>query len=233
LKYKDILNNFTEIEKLQTLTYIADETKVNEKETLMAIEGENNIRFKLNLNKIKNFCLKNIFQERNSSIKLSEFLSLFKYSLRLILPNELLEIENQNNTKYIEETTCEDNIFEYYREYDFRFMKNQTYIYFLKTQREPLIQYLIFMHFYLLHTFLNNSFQAIEEMPEKFEEVLKELYEKKERWTINELRPFLAEFKFSNLEEKLTKFCKIIPEPNPFDNRKSTNFFYLKMPIKI
>lgn len=70
-------------------------------------------------------------------------------------------------------------------------------------------------------------------MPEKFEARLKELYDKKEKWTVNELRPFLVEFQFSNLEEKLMKFCKMIPEPNPFNMPKSCYFYYLKMPIKI
>jgi hypothetical protein len=70
-------------------------------------------------------------------------------------------------------------------------------------------------------------------MPEKFEGRLKELYDKKEKWTVNELRPFLAEFQFSNLEEKLIKFCKLIPEPNPFNTEKNCYFYYLKMPIKI
>jgi len=70
-------------------------------------------------------------------------------------------------------------------------------------------------------------------MPERFEARLKQLYEIKEKWTVNELRPFLAEFQFSNLEEKLMKFCKMIQEPNPFNKQKSCYFYYLKMPIKI
>lgn len=140
-KYKEIISNFTEIEKLNTLKYIADLIIQADNLNKMDIEGEDEIKFfKLNLNKIKNFCLKNIFLDRHRSIKLSEFLSLFRHSLRLILPNELLEIENQNNFKYTEEESCEDNLFEFYKEYDFRFLKNQVYIYFLKTQREPLVQ---------------------------------------------------------------------------------------------
>jgi len=70
-------------------------------------------------------------------------------------------------------------------------------------------------------------------MPEKYEARLKELFDKKEKWTINELRPFFTEFQFSNLEEKLTKFCKLISEPNPFNSSKTSNFYYLKMPIKV
>lgn len=140
-KYMDILNNFSEMEKKNILLYIADLLNYSNdsNESKMQIEQEV-LFFKLNLQKIKNFCLKNIFLDRYRSIKLSEFLSLFRHSLRLILPNELLELENQNNFKYIEEESCEDNFFEFYKEYDFRFLKNQTYMYFLKTQREPLIQ---------------------------------------------------------------------------------------------
>jgi len=151
-KYSEIIKNFLEVEKNNTLLYIADliQYKNTEEnlENTMQIDQDYDSFYKLNLNKIKSFCLKNIFLEKNRSLKLSEFLSLFRYSLRLILPNELLEIENQNNFKYLEEESCEDNIFEYYKEYDFRFMKNQAYIYFLKTQREPLIQY--FYYFLLL-----------------------------------------------------------------------------------
>ena len=142
-KYKEVLNNFSRIEKINTLLCIADIiNQLNEKnENKMEIEGECETKFfKLNLDKIKNFCLKNIFLDKQSSIKLSEFLSLFRHSLRLVLPIELLDIENQNNFKYVEDETCEDNLFEFYKEYDFRFLKNQAYIYFLKTQREPLIQ---------------------------------------------------------------------------------------------
>jgi hypothetical protein len=139
-KYQEILFNFSLVEKQSTLLYIADLISEAD-ENKMDLEGEKEIKFfKLNLNKIKNFCLKNIFLDRHRSIKLSEFLSLFRHSLRLILPNELLENENQNNFKYLEEESCEDNLFELYKEYDFRFLKNQVYIYFLKTQREPLIQ---------------------------------------------------------------------------------------------
>ncbi len=127
-KYKEIICNFTEIEKETALLYIADITSAADKIS-MDIVGEKDVKFfNLNLNKIKNFCLKNIFLDRLHSIKLSEFLSLFRHSLRLILPPELLEIENNSNFKYTEEESCEDNLFEFYKEYDFRFLKNQVYI---------------------------------------------------------------------------------------------------------
>jgi len=102
-KYKEIICNFTEIEKETALLYIADITSAADKIS-MDIVGEKDVKFfNLNLNKIKNFCLKNIFLDRHHSIKLSEFLSLFRHSLRLILPPELLEIENNSNFKYTEE----------------------------------------------------------------------------------------------------------------------------------
>lgn len=145
-KFHNVLNNFSVVEKKNILLYISDiiNDKYNSNKMLLD-QPENSCfideKFKLNLDKIKFFCVKNIFAEKDQSIKLSAFVELLKNTLRIILPTELLEIENSNNFKYLEENTCEDNLFEFYKDYDLRFMKYLSYIYYLKTQREPLIQY--------------------------------------------------------------------------------------------
>jgi hypothetical protein len=67
--------------------------------------------------------------------------------------------------------------------------------------------------------------------PEKFEGRLDALFKIKEKWTFNEIIPFMNDINVGNLQEKLAKYCKIIPETNPFDNRKQVAFYYLKIKL--
>jgi hypothetical protein len=71
----------------------------------------------------------------------------------------------------------------------------------------------------------------LEELSEKFETRLKELFEKKDKWTLRELKHFMKELNIGNLEEKLARHCKIIPEPNPFDSKKTCLNYMLKFKI--
>lgn len=71
----------------------------------------------------------------------------------------------------------------------------------------------------------------MEDLSEKFETRLKELFERKDKWTLRELKHFMRELNVNNLEEKLTRFCKIIPESNPFDNKKTCLYYMLKFKI--
>ena len=75
------------------------------------------------------------------------------------------------------------------------------------------------------------SYISIEELAEKFESRLKELFEKKVKWTLRELKEFMKELNVNNLEEKLTRYCKIIPENNPFDPKRSCLYYMLKFKI--
>lgn len=65
-------------------------------------------------------------------------------------------------------------------------------------------------------------------LPEKFEIRLNELFKYKEKWTFKEMNYFFNDLNIVNLEEKLGKFCKVISENNPFDNKKPVISYYQK-----
>lgn len=54
------------------------------------------------------------------------------------------------------------------------------------------------------------------------------MFKFKEKWTLSELKIFLNDLNVTNLEEKLANFARIVVEPNPFDNKRQANFYYLK-----
>jgi hypothetical protein len=140
-KLNIIINFLSNNEANALIKYIADPypyAEINSNNDLFLSYG-------LNLDKIKLFCFKSILYDLEAKMKLSVFIELFKNSLRIILPSDLLEIENRNNFDYLEinNNECEDNLFEYYKGYDLRFLKNYAYVYFISSQREPLLRYII------------------------------------------------------------------------------------------
>jgi hypothetical protein len=145
----DIINN-SNLEKINKIINILSNNEANALVKYIANEGiisniNNDFQksYGLNLDKIKIFCFKSILYDVEAKMKLSVFIELFKNSLRIILPSDFLEIENRNNFDYLEINNnyeCEDNLFEYYNGYDLRFLKNYAYVYFISSQREPLIR---------------------------------------------------------------------------------------------
>ena len=71
----------------------------------------------------------------------------------------------------------------------------------------------------------------MEDLSENFEGRLKDLFEKKEKWTLKELKHLMKDLNINNLEEKLTRYCKIIHEENPFNPKYYTSYYLLKFKI--
>jgi hypothetical protein len=127
--YDKIIPKFSQKEKYVVLKNIFD----------LFYEG-GSMFCKINIDKVKLFCAKNIFFiKKESNFKLEDFLSLLKNMLVLILPYEIIDKITLEVLDY-SQTSAEDNIFEGYREYDLRFLKGYSVIYFLKTQRDALIK---------------------------------------------------------------------------------------------
>jgi hypothetical protein len=127
---------------------ILDRLSIQEKQTIMRsvfdpIKTEGNIFenfYSLNVEKVKLYCAKNVFHEtKESYYKLNEFITLLKKMLILTLPTELYDKLTLDNLEFVE-SGCEDNIFEYLKDFDLRFLRSYCVVYFLKTQRDPLIK---------------------------------------------------------------------------------------------
>ena len=71
----------------------------------------------------------------------------------------------------------------------------------------------------------------ITELPETFRERLNYLYKIKEKWTLRELKTFYSDLNVSNIEEKFGSCLKLIPEVNPFDQKRQINFYYQKFKL--
>jgi hypothetical protein len=122
--YWNIINKLSYIEKEFVLRYICD---------------VDSTLFSLNVNKIKIFCAKSIFYKKEISMKLYDFFNLLTRTFELVFPSKLNDILVEENVEYTL-TNCEDNLFECFKEYDLRFLNGYCFIYFLRTQRDPLIQ---------------------------------------------------------------------------------------------
>jgi len=127
---------------------ILDVLSIEEKQVIMrsvfdpVISDEDMIEnhYTLNVDKVKLYCAKNVFYEtKESYFKLVEFITLLKKMLILTLPSELYDKLTLDNLEFIE-SGAEDNIFEYLKEFDLRFLRGYCVVYFLKTQRDPLIK---------------------------------------------------------------------------------------------
>lgn len=94
--------------------------------------------YTFNIDKVKLFCVKTLFQGKEI-MKLSEFCKLLKEIYRLVFKNEIYNSIMDEFFIYAE-TTCEDNLFENFKEFDLRFLKGKGTIFFLNTQKEALIR---------------------------------------------------------------------------------------------
>jgi hypothetical protein len=122
---------------------ILDKLNKEEKHTILKnlfdYKSESNT-YKINVDKIKLFCTKNIFYvQKEANFKLEEFISLLRNMLIVILPYHLIDKITNDNFDY-SQTSGDDNIFEGYKDFDLRFLNGYCVIYFLKTQRDPLIK---------------------------------------------------------------------------------------------
>ena len=88
--------------------------------------------------------------------KLVNFIQLFNNALSIYLPIELYEEESRTMNKYLTESSCEDNLYPYYKDFDLRFLLGKSIIYMSKSYNEPLIKWI-----------------DISQLSEKFEERIK------------------------------------------------------------
>ena len=166
--------------------------------------------------KVKLFCVKSIFYSKNNEKKnlyLKEFIQLLNGIYRLIFQSEIMDSIIEEEIKY-QITSCQDNLFEYYKEFDLRFLRGHYTVNLLGSQKEPIIM-------------------SVDQngLSEKFEIRLSELFLIKDRWQTSELIHFFPiEYNF-NKEEKIQKYCKIISEINPFDSKKTVYYYMLKNKI--
>ena len=119
---------------------IINQLSNNEKETIMKnVSDKNNNFYSLNVNKVKLFCAKTIFNKKEITMKLSDFVILLNRTFEIIFPFDIISKLTDENIYYTM-TECEDNLYEYYKDYDLRFLKGYCFVFFLKTQRDALIQ---------------------------------------------------------------------------------------------
>ena len=172
----------------------------------------------LNVLKTKMFCVKSIFFSKNNEKKnlyLKDFIPLLNGIYRLVFPTELMEMIIEEEIQY-QLTGCQDNLYEYYTDFDLRFLKGHYSLTFLGNQKECII--------------INVDTKSLSE---KFEVRLSELFQIKEKWPTNELKNFLQiEYNF-NKDEKLQKYCKVITDVNPFETKKNISYYMLKNKIPI
>jgi hypothetical protein len=122
--YWNVVNKFSEQEKECILANICDK--------------DSNI-YSINVDKVKLFCAKSIFQKNDTNLKLYEFIPILNQTFNLVFPFELQNKITEDSVTYTL-TPCEDNLYEYFNEFDLKFLKGYCFIYFLKTQRDALIR---------------------------------------------------------------------------------------------
>jgi hypothetical protein len=134
--YSTLSSNFCETEKDSILKNIFD--IYNDSDD---VDMNSNSKFyKINIDKVKLFCTKNIFHvQKEANFKLEDFISILKNMLIVSLPYPIVDKVTLSNHEY-SLTSADDNIFEGYKDFDLRFAKGYCVIYFLKTQRDALIK---------------------------------------------------------------------------------------------
>ena len=198
--YEEIINKMNHNEKQNLIEYISD---------------INNTDIILNVEKIKKFISKSLFHSNNENnnyeFKLVNFIQLFNNALSLYLPIELYEEDNKAMNKYLTENTCDDNLYQGYKEFDLRFLIGQCIIYMSKSYNEPLIKWI-----------------EVSELNEKFEERINELYSIKFTWNMKELVLFLDDLEIHNLQDRILRLTRPVQEDNIFDKSKKISALYLK-----
>jgi hypothetical protein len=122
--YWNLINAMPIVEKEYVLRYICD---------------VDSTLFTLNKDKVKLLCAKSLFSKKEITFKLYEFIQLLNRTFELLFPFEFNNQLLEENVVY-SLTLCEDNLYEGFKEYDLRFLNGNCFIFFLKTQRDPLIQ---------------------------------------------------------------------------------------------
>ena len=190
-----------------------------EKKFILNIISDFNVKITLNKEKCKLFIAKNLFKNNknnnnniNYTFKLNQFITLFKNSIVLYLPTEIsTKIQTENNN-YLVNSNCSDNLYEFYKDYDLRFLKKHCLIYSDSSFRNPLIRWI-----------------EISELKDNFDERIKQLFNIKDKWNQKEIEIFMEDLELGNvLNDKIMRITQTVNEKNIFDNNIKFTSFYLK-----
>ena len=203
------------------MSIVVEKLNQNEKKNLVEYIGdihntdETNVEIILCVEKIKIFIAKSLFysnkDDNKFEFKLVNFIQLFNNALSIYLPIELYEEESRTMNKYLTESSCEDNLYPYYKDFDLRFLHGKSIIYMSKSYNEPLIKWI-----------------DISQLSEKFEERINELYLMKSTWSMKELELFLKDLEIGNLHDRIMRLTRPFQEDNIFDKNKKNSMLYLK-----
>lgn len=199
-KYDKVINAMDITEKRNLLLYICD------------IDNDNVIS--LNMTKAKLFIAKSIFYNNlktSIDFTLNDFIILFNKAVNLYLPFDMLNKFIQEKETYLLTSDCSDNLYEYYKDDDLRFLIGYCVIYISKTRKEPLIKWI-----------------ELSELEDTFEKRITQLYNMKDKWTGKELRLFMSDLEIGNLHERVGRITQVVTETNIFDKTKQLSYFYYK-----
>ncbi|MCQ2816293.1 MAG: sister chromatid cohesion protein DCC1 [archaeon] len=200
-KYQNIISQMGKEEKKNLIEYIFDLDESG--------------KYILSLEKVKLFIAKDLFYSKYKSdtfdFKLAEFIEIFEKSLGLYLPSKLFDNELKISETYLASKECQDNVYEYYTEYDLRFLNKKCIVYMNKTFKDPLIKWID------LSSFADN-----------FDERIKQLYQIKEKWTLKELKTFCEDLSLANLVDRINRLTQVVSEENLFNKEKKISYLYLK-----
>lgn len=199
-KYDKVVKNMEQSEKKVLLSYVCD---IDENEVVS-----------LNIQKAKIFIAKNIFYgnlKSNVEFLLSDFILLFNKAINVYLPVDVVSKLIEEKETYLLNTDCSDNLYDYYKDDDLRFLVGNCIIYISKTRKEPLIKWI-----------------ELSDLEDTFEKRMVQLFEIKEKWTGKELKLFMNDLEVPNLHEKVGRVTQTVTEQNIFDKSKQLTYFYYK-----
>ena len=169
----------------------------------------------INVEKVKLFIAKNLFfsneKDQNYIFKLEQFITLFNNAISIYLPIELLNKYQQNLNDYLIKSDCKDNLYEFYQEYDLRFLKGNCVIFLDKKYNKILIQWI-----------------EKSNLSEVFEKRIEELFNIKDRWTQKDLNIFMEDLQINNINDRIMRLTQQIIEKNIFQPNQTFNALYLK-----
>ena len=117
----------------------------------------------------------------------------------------------QEKETYLLTSDCSDNLYEYFKDDDLRFLIGYCVIYISKTRKEPLIKWI-----------------ELSELEDTFEKRIIQLFNMKDKWTGKELRLFMSDLEIGNLHERVGRITQVVTETNIFDKTKQLSYFYYK-----
>lgn len=204
-EYDKVILNLSNEEKNILLLYVFDFKQEK--------KGQG-VSYNLSLKKSLLFISKIVFFTSNNSsgqFTVYSYISLLQMCLNISLPLQTLNSLVEDSETYLQTSSCQDNLFEYYKEYDFRYLIGHCVLYINKNSKDLLIKWI-----------------DVPSLAEKFEDRITELFQIKEKWTSKEMNLFMSDLEISNLHERVSRITQIVSEGNPFNNDKQISYLYMK-----